>query len=1430
MPGNTTSTTTFRADISSLRQGMQEARRQISLANSEFRAASSGMEDWTRSADGLNAKLRSLDSVLSAQRRQLNILEQELEATTREYGENSAAADRVRVRINNQTAAINRTEREIRDYQSQLDRLENEADSAAREIDDMNDSIDDTDNSSKKASDGFTVMKGALANLVADGIRLAIDALKDLAKNTIAVGASFEQEMAKVGAISGASAEDMQKLNAKAKEMGATTKFSATESAEAFEYMAMAGWETSDMLNGIEGIMNLAAASGEDLANTSDIVTDALTAMGYEAGDAGKLADVMAAASSNANTNVSLMGKTFQYAAPILGTLGMSMEDAAVAIGLMANSGIKGDKAGTALRSTLTRLSAPPAECAKEMERLGISLTDSNGEMRSLDDVMKDMRKAFIGLSEEEQTAAAKHIAGREAMSGLLAIVNASEKDYKKLTKAVKDSGGAAEEMAEKMNNTVSGQATLIKSQIEGIMINAFEKISPALKNALQGASSALTDFEPILQSSVGQMAHWLTDLSDTISSAGGDTLAEKMANMAGLVVGKMAETFVNSVPTIATSVQTFLHGILNALTQVVPNLVNMILSIAPSVLIAVENMGMDILAKVPTFFSTAVKAVLSAIPQLTSTVAKIGDEIIKKVPLVLKNIVSAIPQVVASIGNAVSSESSVLVESFITLFDSFRTAIPQILTILATNLPQIINAVVDFVINAVPELLDASVEMFDAIADALPEVLPDIIAALLNVITKVASTIVSRLPDIVNASVRMLDGIVRGITQIIPKVIAAMPKIALAVTESLIEAMPDILEAAKNMLFGVIYAITEIVPTIAQKVEEIDKAVENGIRQGINVIREAGKDLIRGLWYGISDMAGWIKGKVQEFAGGIVDNLKKTLKIQSPSKVIRDEVGYWMAMAIPAGFDKAYSSVTRRLKLIATSLTGGFVSSLISGITLSNQQAVSASKKTASLVEQIMASAANNFDFTGAAESAASRFSDALSKKVTYLTNRIQYQNEQRLSMFEDDISTLESRLEKETASEEARSQKAIERLEKERDKLISTAEKKQKKAKSEAEKANIKKEIDAVKKRYTKLISAEEKASKKQISSIKKQYETLISEQKKAKDNYEKASAAALQEFDTAMAEYQQNAEALINSTINGVSEKYQAEYDALTNKQENLIEKLKSAGDLFNVSSAGVMTINDIRQQTKNIKEYTEKLQKVKEKVSSELFDEISSYDIKEGSAFMEQILALSDDDLKAYNEAYEEKMRMAESLSESLYDSDFDDLADEYSDSLSEAMEGLPDLLKKLGNSAMQGFVDGLSENTDYMVKNVRTIIDALVDEIKSGLDIHSPSRVLEKLGAYTGGGFGDGLSSMVGYIRGVANDIVDAAKIPIDGLNTSLPQLRSAVLPASTSGATSNIVTNNYNLIQNNTSPKSLSALETYQARRQQLAMLKMAIS
>lgn len=369
-------------------------------------------------------------------------------------------------------------------------------------------------------------------------------ALAGVAGYSIKVGSSFEASMSKVQAVSGASNEQLQRLSDKAKEMGATTKFSATEAADAMNYMAMAGWKTEDMLNGIDGIMNLAAASGEDLATTSDIVTDALTAFGLTAQDSTHFADVLAAASSNANTNVSMMGETFKYVAPVAGSLGYSAEDCAVAIGLMANSGIKASQSGTALRSMFSRLAKPSKEVKEAMEKLNISLTDSHGNMKSLDTLMGDLRNSFSGLSESEKAEMASSLAGQEAMSGLLAIVNASDADFNKLKDAIYGADGASAKMAETMQDNLQGKITITKSTIEGLGIKIYEEIEDPMKEAAEGTTDSVEQ------------------ISSALENGGIDAAVEKTGNIIGGLSVKIAQESPKMVDASVLLLKSFVQGI----------------------------------------------------------------------------------------------------------------------------------------------------------------------------------------------------------------------------------------------------------------------------------------------------------------------------------------------------------------------------------------------------------------------------------------------------------------------------------------------------------------------------------------------------------------------------------------------------------------------------------------------------------------------------------------------------------------------------------------------------------------------------------------------------------------------------------------------------------------------------------------------------
>lgn len=372
-------------------------------------------------------------------------------------------------------------------------------------------------------------VSSAAFSTIKKGAAMSAAAISAVTTASMAVGANFEEQMSAVQAVSMSSNEDILRLNEMAKELGASTKFSATEVGQGFEYMAMAGWKTEDMLGGISGVLDLAAASGEDLGEVSDIVTDAMTAFGLGADQAGRFADVLAMASSNANTNVSMMGETFKYVAPVAGALGYGIEDTAVAIGLMANSGIKASQAGTALRSMFTRLSTQPKDAQKAMDVLNLSLTDSDGNMKSFMELMQDMRAGFSGMSEIKQADIAAKLGGQEAMSGILAMVNASDEDFEKLTASINDSAGAAEKMAGIRLDNLKGDITILRSAAEGFGIELYENLNGPAREIVQDGTEFIGDMTkeistkvPTAKRKISEFADSMRDLQGPVLSVGG--------------------------------------------------------------------------------------------------------------------------------------------------------------------------------------------------------------------------------------------------------------------------------------------------------------------------------------------------------------------------------------------------------------------------------------------------------------------------------------------------------------------------------------------------------------------------------------------------------------------------------------------------------------------------------------------------------------------------------------------------------------------------------------------------------------------------------------------------------------------------------------------------------------------------------------------
>nr|DAG52713.1 MAG TPA: minor tail protein [Caudoviricetes sp.] len=590
----------------------------------------------------------------------------------------------------------------------------------------------------------------------------------------------------------------------------------------------------------------------------------------------------------------------------------------------------------------------------------------------------------------------------------------------------------------------------------------------------------------------------------------------------------------------------------------------------------------------------------------------------------------------------------------------------------------------------------------------------------------------------------------------------------------------------------------------VARTSKEIKSTTTTNLNGGSTTTYNSGANLVRGFINGMGSLLGNVISKAKAIAYAAINAIRKTQKEHSPSKVTYKS-GRYFGMGYANGIVSTSKLVIKSardlgIKAIKNATPPknslyqqgkSFVKGYIKSISNEEKSLVNITK---SLVTKVSKELLKLNNFSDIQSKANETFSDSISKKVEYINAKAQYQNNQKLSELESKLSSYESK--------QSKYQKQYDT------------------AKSAYDKA--KKNIASADKKTMKTESAKMSAAKKQVANYKK----LVKDQKTFNEAYQNASSEMLSELSTALSEYQSKAQDLINDTINEISDKYQAKYDALTEKQDNLISKLKSAGSLFDISSAGIMTVNDIKQQTKEIQDYANKLQKIKNKVSADLFDEITNYDIDEGSAFVDRLLAMSDKELKEYSDAYDNKNKITESLSKKIYQKDFENIKKAYNEEVKKAFASLPSKLEKLGDQVMKGFVKGLKGNTDYMTKTVKTMIKSMVDTFKKDLKIHSPSRVTRELGNFVGLGFGDGIVDSIRQARKDARAFINSIAEPFDSIQ--LGAMKGNVNAANVGKCTSSnqTIINNYNLVQNNTSPKSLSALETYRARRQQVSMLK----
>ena len=739
--------------------------------------------------------------------------------------------------------------------QSQYDALQREIVETEKALEELEKQADKSAVALQKIGAAGEKLKNVGSSIEGVGKKLmpVTVAVGGLGAAAVKVAADFDSGMSQVAAVSGATGKELDALREKAREMGAKTKFSASEAAEAMNYMAMAGWKTGDMLDGIEGIMNLAAASGEDLATTSDIVTDALTALGLSAKDSGHFADILAAASCNANTNVSMMGETFKYCAPVAGALGFTAEDTAEAIGLMANAGIKSSQAGTAMRTMLTSLTGEVTFVGDAFGELTVQTTNTDGSMRSLGEILADCRVAFSQMSESEQAANAEALVGKNAMSGFLAVMNAAPVDIEKLNNAITNCDGTAEKMAVTMQDNLAGQLTILKSQLEELAISIGEILMPSIRQIvgwIQGLVDWLNGLDegtkkiivtialvaaaiaPVLivigkvVGAIGTVMTVIPQIAGAISSVVGFVSGTVIPAITAVVAAigwvpiaiaaviaiivllwNKCEWFREAVTAVWEAIKSAAIAAWNAIGTFLTNLWSGIVETGKTVFQGlysfftacwqgIQNMFTTVLTAISTFFSTIWNAIRTTVVTVGTAIQTFLTTAWTAIKTVITTILTAIQMVFTTVWNAIRAVVTAVVSAIQNFITTAWNTIKAVVTAVMNAVRSVVSsawnnvkAVTSSVLNAVKSAVSM---VFNSVAFSIRTAMGNVYSTIVSGFNRAVSFITGLASSAFRWGADLINGIVNGIRSCIGNVVSAVSDVANAIRSHLHFSVPD--------------------------------------------------------------------------------------------------------------------------------------------------------------------------------------------------------------------------------------------------------------------------------------------------------------------------------------------------------------------------------------------------------------------------------------------------------------------------------------------------------------------------------------------------------------------------------------------------------------------------------------------------------------
>lgn len=767
---------------------------------------------------------------------------------------------------------------------------------------------------------------------VAGALTASTGAVVSFGKSAVEAGQTFDSSMSQVAATMGTTVDEIQDLRDFAQEMGSATAFSASQAADALNYMALASYDADKSMEMLPNVLNLAAAGGIDLAYASDMITDSQSALGLSMDETAELVDKMAKASSKSNTSVAQLGEAILTVGGTAKTLAGGTTELSTALGILADNGVKGAEGGTALRNIILSLSAPTDTAAAAMESLGLEVFDAAGNMRPLNETFGDLNDALSTMTQGEQTQALNQIFNKVDLKSVNALLANTNERFDELSGYIDDATGAAQAMADTQLDNLSGDITLFQSAMEGAQIMLSDQLTPSLREFVQfgtdgigqitaafsegGMEGGFSAIGKVLSDGIAMIADYIPEFVKAgrlllenlvygiIENA--PVFVQGFSDILNDVIGALPEFFSNAGELISTAIQDIVPIITENLPLIIDGIAEALTAIADSI-----SNSTVIADTVPKLINGLVSIIQNNLPKLLTAgldiIKAIGEGIAKNIPM----LVSGVKDIVEAIAGFVSDNLPDIIEAGLGILVALADGILQAIPTLIEMLPTVIDTIITVILDSIPLIINAGIQLLTSLVAALPDIISAVVEAIPKIIDGIINAVITSIPLIIQAGIDLLIALVENLPTIITEIVKAIPKIIDGIVEGIFGNLDKIIMAGVDLFIALIENLPTIIVEIVKAVPKIIEGIVNAFGSMIGSIVEIGGNLLKGIWEGITGAASWLWDQITGFFGGIVDGIKDFLGIHSPSTVFAD-MGKNMALGIGEGFDDEFDGIRK--------------------------------------------------------------------------------------------------------------------------------------------------------------------------------------------------------------------------------------------------------------------------------------------------------------------------------------------------------------------------------------------------------------------------------------------------------------------------------------------------------------------------------------